>query len=359
MHGYDFRGHDFPVSEAYAADPNDKTKGKWVFAVMDDHVYQFNPVTGKTYSCGEFKETSGLTISVWESIERHYDGNEDLDEDGCKGRSSLVTVECGSDDFMDDVSRIESVKEDPKCHYNVNLKLACSKLPTEKKPEKVHKEGSQGCPHVANIMFSDTYFSPDDDDEGKSKGYLVPKSNEDTYLKNKKFKYYLEKNHIIQEDTSLNDGDLNFKVDFGFYHKTTTDILTGTIQKKFRTMSEKIVNDNTDDKVDFSKYHLTRYYSDGVEAHGCRRFSLLHLRCTEGNEKQELLTVDEIAKTDLPHNFHYETCGYIFTGRVHCNRDILSNPTDTSLQYVFPPCDNGKTCALTDGEGIFSTDCVN
>ena len=91
---------------------------------------------------------------------------------------------------------------------------------------------------------------------------------------------------------------------------------------------------------------------------------MMHLRCTEtiecddescDLEEPKIEDVIEIPKGDLPLNFHHITCGYIFLARVNCEKDLSQKINS----WIYPKCDQGKKCCLTDGEGIFSTECLN
>ena len=60
MFGYDFRGHDFAVTPVMG--------NEFVYAVMNDHVFQYSIQTGRTYDLGGFKEEK----KHWKFTERKY-----------------------------------------------------------------------------------------------------------------------------------------------------------------------------------------------------------------------------------------------------------------------------------------------
>ena len=93
----------------------------------------------------------------------------------------------------------------------------------------------------------------------------------------------------------------------------------------------------------------------------------MHLRCTEQTDQScddssedceyetpKIEDIREIQQPDMPTTIHYKACGYILLARVDCKYDRTKKSSPTK----FPTCDQpGKVCTLTDGEGIFSSEC--
>jgi len=152
-------------------------------------------------------------------------------------------------------------------------------------------------------------------------------------------KFYLDKNHIYGKNL-LNDQI----TDYGYYSKT---IKSEQVDRNFQAIKKY-----TDQYGDMADYQIVRYYTEGVEADGCRRFSLIYLKCAP-SRSFKIISKVEIDKIDLPTDFNYNTCGYIFRAQVDCVADMTVDPP-----YYYEECETGKTCTLTDGEGILSTHCV-
>jgi len=324
MFGYDFRGHDFPVSHRFG--------GEFLYTVMNDNVYQYSVKTGKTYDLGGFESEE----TNWTETTRHYTKpGKKLEGDDCvEGRTSTVFVSCGSDDFTDETSYVENVVElGPACKYNIYLKLACSKLRDGYDKETIIHQ--TGCPHTANVLFHEDVFGLSQHDNAPT-GQLKmgPKI------------LYHEDNHLWLRDLNFDKEDDGYEIDYGYYHKTTRKFLD---EPRLKARFDKYLKKYDDHE----EYQITRYYTNGFEDNigdECSRYTLLHLKC---GDKNELLSIDPIDQADNLMNLDVKTCGYVARASLTCERD-----TSRKDLRPYPKCDAGEKCELTPGDGILSTHCV-